>query len=161
MQDRAVYERTDSASAIIRSAPHKIYRAFLDPQALAVWRPPKGMKCHIYEFNPQVGGIFRMSFEYMDAQHEVAGKTSKHSNIFHGRFLELVPDKRIVELVEFESGDPAFAGEMTITTTLVPVSGGTEVIFTARNVPAGIRPQDHYKGMLSTLENLADFTLKA
>jgi hypothetical protein len=63
--------------------------------------------------------------------------------------------------VVFESGDPSFAGEMTITTTLVPVSGGTKVIFTAKNVPAGIRPEDHYKGMMSTLENLADFTQKA
>jgi len=67
-------------------------------------------------------------------------------------------DKRIVELVEFETGDPAFAGEMIITTTLGPVSGGTEVTFAASNVPLGIRPEDHHKGMMSTLENLADFT---
>jgi uncharacterized protein YndB with AHSA1/START domain len=161
MQDKTSDKRTDTASAIIRSASHVIYKAFLDPEAVARWRPPKGMTCRIYEFNPKVGGTFRMSFDYMDSQHEVAGKTSKHSDIFHGRFLELVPDKRIVEQVVFESGDPSFAGEMTITTTLVPVSGGTKVIFTAKNVPAGIRPEDHYKGMMSTLENLADFTQKA
>ena len=102
-----------------------------------------------------------MSFDYTDTRHGVAGKTSEHADIFHGRFLELGPDKRIVELVEFESADPAFAGVMTITTTLVPVSEGTEVTFTAKNVPAGIRPEDHQKGMKSTLENLAHFTLKA
>jgi uncharacterized protein YndB with AHSA1/START domain len=160
MRETSVSKRTDTASAVIRSAPQIIYRAFLDPEAVALWRPPKGMKSHIYEFNPQVGGTFRMSFDYTDAHHEVPGKTSEHADIFHGRFIELVPDKRIVELVEFESGDPAFAGEMTITTTLVPVSGGTEVIFVAKNVPAGIRPDDHHKGMLSTLENLAEFTKK-
>ncbi len=151
-------KRTDTASAIIRSAPQVIYRAFLDPEAVAAWRPPKGMTCHVYDFNPFEGGSFRMSFDYTTTHHEVAGKTSDHADIFHGRFLELVPDKRIVELVEFESGDPAFAGEMIITTTLVPVSGGTEVTFTAGNVPAGIRPEDHHKGMMSTLENLAEFT---
>ncbi len=91
----------------------------------------------------------------------MAGKTSRHSDIFHGCFLELVPDKRIVEQVEFESGEPAFGGEMTITTTLVPVYGGTEVIFIAKHVPAGIRPEDHYKGMMSTLENLAEYALNA
>jgi hypothetical protein len=52
------------------------------------------MKCRIYEFNPQVGGTFRMSFDYADTHHEVPGKTSAHANIFQGRFLELVPDKR-------------------------------------------------------------------
>ena len=61
--------------------------------------------------------------------------------------------------MEYETGDPAFACEMTITTTLVPVSGGTEVTFKASNVPAGIRPEDHHKGILSTLENLAELTL--
>jgi uncharacterized protein YndB with AHSA1/START domain len=161
MQDKTADKRTDTASAIIRSAPQVIYKAFLNPEAVARWRPPKGMTCHIYDFNPKVGGTFRMSFDYTDSQHEVAGKSSKHSDIFHGRFLELVPDKRIVEQVEFESGEPAFGGEMTITTTLVPVYGGTEVIFTAKNVPAGIRPEDHYKGMMSTLENLAEYTLNA
>ena len=159
--DTSLNKRTDTASAIIQSAPQIIYRAFLDPKAIALWRPPKGMKCHIYEFNPQEGGTFRMSFDYIDAHHEVAGKSSEHADIFHGRFLELVPDKRIVELVEFESGDPAFAGGMTITTTLVPVSGGTEVTFTAKNVPAGIQPEDHQKGMKSTLENLAEYTESA
>jgi uncharacterized protein YndB with AHSA1/START domain len=158
MQDTNVSKRMDTASAIIKSSPHTIYKAFLDPDAIAQWRPPKGMKCRIYEFNPQEGGSFRMSYGYTDKNHEVLGKTSEHEDIFHGRFLELVTDKRIVELVEFEFSDPAFAGKMTITTTLVPVLGGTEVIFIAKNVPAGIRPEDHFKGMKSTLENLAEFT---
>ena len=161
VQSASLDKRTDTASAIIRSAPQTIYGAFLDPNAVAQWRPPKAMKCHIYEFNPQVGGTFRMSFDYTDTRHDVAGKTSEHADIFHGRFLELVPGQRIVELVEFESADPAFAGAMTITTTLIPVSEGTEVTFTAKNVPAGIRPEDHQKGMKSTLENLADFTRNA
>jgi len=95
---------------------------------------------------------------YTDKNHEVLGKTSKHEDIFHGRFLELIPDERIVELIEFESDDPDFAGEMKITTTLAPVPGGTEVSIRCENVPVGIRPEDHNKGMMSSLENLAEFT---
>lgn len=150
VQDVTANKRTDSASAIIGSSPQIIYAVFLDPEAVAVWRPPKGMECHIYEFNPRVNGTFRMSFDYKDTHHEVPGKSSEHADIFHGPFIELLPGKKIVEQVEFESGNPAFAGEMTITTTLESVSGGTEVIFTATNVPPGICPEDHYKGMLSS-----------
>jgi uncharacterized protein YndB with AHSA1/START domain len=78
--------------------------------------------------------------------------------VVRGRFLELVPNECLVELVEFESDDPAFAGAMTITTTLAPVSGGTEVTVLCENVPSGIRPSDHQAGLTSTLKNLAAFT---
>jgi uncharacterized protein YndB with AHSA1/START domain len=151
-------KRTDSASRVIMAPPQTIYQAFLDAKAVASWRPPEGMKCEIYEFDPREGGTFRMSFEYKDANHEVRGKTSEHADVFKGQFLELVPDKRIVELVEFESDDPAFAGAMKITTALFPVSGGTEVTILCENVPSGIQPGDHNKGMTSTLKNLAAFT---
>ncbi|MDP4213729.1 MAG: SRPBCC family protein [Bacteroidota bacterium] len=150
--------RTDRASRVIRASPETIYRAFLQPEAIASWRPPEGMKCQIFEFNPRMGGSFLMSFGYTDTRHAVRGKTSEHADVFKGRFLELTPNQRIVELIEFESDDPAFAGPMTIITNLVPVPGGTEVEFVAENVPAGIQPADHDKGMQSTLKNLAAFT---
>src|SRR5262249_43556189 len=112
----------------------------------------------IFEFEPREGGAFRMSFGYVDQVHDVPGKTSEHADVFHGRFLKLEPDKQIVEHVEFETDDPAFAGAMTVTTTLNSVPGGTEVTILCENVPVGIRPGDHEKGMASTLENLAAFT---
>lgn len=130
----------------------------MDPKAIASWRPPTGMKCQIFEFEPREGGAFRMSFSYADAVHDLPGKTSEHADVFHGRFSRLDPDKQIVELVEFETDDPAFAGAMTVTTTLAPVPGGTEVTILCENVPVGIRPGDHEKGMTSTLANLATFT---
>lgn len=151
-------ERTDWASRVIAATPRTIYQAFLDPEAVASWRPPDGMKARIYAFEPREGGNFRMAFAYIDAEHTVRGKTSDDADVFHGRFLELVPHERIVELVEFESDDPAFAGAMTVTTTLSPVSGGTEVTIRCENVPSGIRPSDHQAGMISTLRNLAAFT---
>ncbi len=152
------WKRTDSASRFIMAPPQTIYHAFLDPKAVASWRPPAGMNCQIYAFDPREGGTFRMSFTYTDTAHSTHGKTSKSTDVFHGQFVELVPNKRIVELVEFESDDPAFAGTMTVITTFGAVSGGTEVTIRCENVPGGIRPGDHQAGITSTLENLAAFT---
>jgi len=158
MKNASDSKRKDTASRIIKASPHAIYQAFIDPQAIVLWRPPKGMKALIYTFEPREGGIFRMSFGYADTKHSVPGKTSAHADVFNGKFLKLIPDELIVELVEFESNDPAFAGEMTITTSLTPVPGGTEVTFVCENVPEGISPADHQLGMSSSLENLAAFT---
>jgi uncharacterized protein YndB with AHSA1/START domain len=158
MTEASGKNRTDSASRVIRASPRAIYEAFLDPDAVASWRPPEGMTCQIYAFDPREGGTFRMSFAYTGTDHTVRGKTSEHADVFQGRFLELVPNERIVELVEFESDDPAFAGAMTITTTLAAVADGTEVTILCENVPSGIRPSDHQIGMTSTLQNLASFT---
>ena len=121
MTNESGEKQTHSASKVIKASPGTIYQAFLDAKAVAAWRPPAGMKAHIYAFNPREGGTFRMAFEYANADHRVRGKTSEHADVFHGRFLELVPDKRIVELVEFESDDPAFSGAMTIITTFAAV----------------------------------------
>jgi uncharacterized protein YndB with AHSA1/START domain len=150
-------KRTDTASIVIMADPEKIYQAFLDPTAVAAWRPPKGMVCEIYEFNPHEGGTYHMAFKFKDTYHAVRGKTSEHADEFKGCFVELVPNKRIVEVVTFESDDPAFAGDMTITTNLVPVHGGTKVTFICDNVPSGIKRNDHDRGMTSTLSNLAEY----
>ena len=72
--------------------------------------------------------------------------------------MTLIPDGRIVQVIEFESEDPAFAGTMTVDWTLADVPGGTEVTILCENVPEGIRPDDHETGLRSTLENLAAFT---
>ena len=157
MKEAPGAERADSASRVIKATAQAIYRAFLDPAAVASWRPPEGMTAEIYAFNPREGGTYRMSFAYTDTEHDVRGKTSEHADVFEGRFLELVPDERIIERVAFESDDPAFAGTMRVTTTLAPVPGGTEVTIVCENVPSGIRPGDHQAGMESTLKNLAEF----
>lgn len=98
-----------------------------------------------------------MAFEYIGADHDLPGKTTEHADVIRGRFVELVPDQRIVEAVEFVSEDPAFSDEMTITTTLAEVPDGTKVTILCENVPVGIRPGDHEKGITSSLENLAAF----
>jgi len=113
------------------------------------------MTATIYRFDPRVGGGYRMAFTYDDTL-VGRGKTADNADIFEGRFIELIPDEKIVEAIDFESADPAFAGTMTITTTLTPVRDGTKVTFTAENVPAGISAADHKTGMESTLKNLAN-----
>lgn len=149
--------RIDAASRIIKASPETIYGAFLDPEAVATWRPPAGMRAEIYSFNPEVGGSYRMAFVYEDATPGNKGKSLDNADVFEGRFLELVPNYRIVEAIKFESDDPDFAEEMIITTTLVPLDGGTEVTIEAGNVPSGISPEDHQLGMNSSLENLAHY----
>jgi uncharacterized protein YndB with AHSA1/START domain len=149
--------RTDTASRIIKATPQRIYDAFLDPNSVASWRPPKGMTARIYAFEAREGGRYRMAFLYKDAKHQTRGKTSEHADVFDGRFVKLEPGKRIVEEVKFESEDPGFADAMRITTTLTSVLDGTEVRSVCENVPPSIKPEDHQAGMASTLENLAAF----
>jgi uncharacterized protein YndB with AHSA1/START domain len=153
-------KRVDAGSRFIKASPQTIYQAYMDPQAIAEWRPPDGMRCEILEFEPHAGGKFRMAYVYT-AAHPVAGKTAEDRDIFEGRFTELVPGERIVEVVEFESDDPAFAGEMSITTLLAAKPGGTEVTVLCENVPPGIQRDDHLQGINSSLQNLAAFTEKA
>jgi uncharacterized protein YndB with AHSA1/START domain len=144
-----------TATRTILAAPRAIYRAFLDPETVVSWRPPKGMTAKIYRFDPRVGGGYRMALIHDDAS-AGHGKSAYNADIFEGRFIELIPGEKIVEAVEFESTDPAFAGTMMITTTLTPVRDGTKVTFTAENVPTGISAADHKAGMESTLKNLAN-----
>lgn len=151
-------KRTDSASRVIKASRQALYRAFLDPTALVSWLPPEGMKGHLHVFEPRVGGSYRMSLSYGAADHATSGKTSEHEDVVHGQFVELVPDERVVQRVEFESDDPAFAGAMTMTWSLAVVPGGTEVTIVCEDVPEGIRKEDHDEGLRSTLSNLAAFT---
>lgn len=147
--------RTDSGSRFIEATPETIYQALLDPKAIVAWRPPEGMRAEVHAFEPRVGGSFRMSFIYLDA--DARGKTAEHADIFEGCFLELVPKERMVERIEFESDDPAFSGAMVVTTFLMPSSGGTVVTIVCDNVPDGISQADHELGIASTLANLATY----
>lgn len=150
--------RTDTASLVIKASPKRIYDAHVDAQSLARWRAPPDMRAEVHGFDPRVGGGYRMTLVYTGPEHELPGKTSKHEDAFDGQFVELVPYERIVERVTFRSADPAFAGAMTITTTLTPVAGGTKIEIVCRDVPTGIRESDHQKGLVLALENLAAFT---
>ncbi len=100
-----------------------VYRALLDPRAIAKWMVRNGMTSKVHAFEPREGGSFRISLTY-DAPTST-GKTSAHTDTYHGRFLSLVPNEQVAEVVEFETADPNMKGEMTITFSLSDADGGT------------------------------------
>jgi uncharacterized protein YndB with AHSA1/START domain len=130
-----------------------VYRALLDAHAVASWRVPLGMTCHVHHFDAREGGRFLISLSY-DAP-TGAGKTTAHTDSYHGVFRKLVPDRQVVELVEFETADPAMRGEMTITTTLADVDGGTDVCVVYEGLPRGVSEVDNETGTRMALAKLA------
>ena len=129
---------------VLRAPPERVYRAFLDPAALAKWLPPHGFTGTVHELDAKVGGKYRMSFTNF-------GSGNSHS--FGGEYLELVPGKRIVHTDRFD--DPNLPGEMITTIALVKVSCGTELHVTQEGVPSMIPPEMCYLGWQESLELLA------
>jgi len=131
----------------------RVYRAFLDAGAVAHWMVPPGMTSQVHEFEAREGGAFRISLTY-DAP-TATGKTSPHTDTYHGRFVKLVPDEQVVEVVEFETANPAMQGEMTLTITLAEAAGGTDVVAVHDNLPPGVSPADNELGWRMSLGKLA------
>lgn len=129
---------------VLRSTPEKIYRAFLEPAAMAKWLPPYGFTCTVHHMEAKVGGTYRMSFTNF-------GSGKGHS--FGGTYAELVPNERIRYTDKFD--DPNFPGEMSTTITLRPVMCGTELNVTQEGVPAAIPAEMCYFGWQESLEQLA------
>jgi uncharacterized protein YndB with AHSA1/START domain len=149
--------RTDTATRLIKASPEAIYDAFVDPGALMAWLPPKGMSGRCLQFEPWQGGRYRIELKLEGEGHEASGKTTERTDVTAGRFLALVPGERIVQSVEFESADPAFAGTMIMTWSLDRAPEGAKVTVTAGNVPSGISAEDHATGLASSLDNLAGY----
>ena len=149
--------RSTRVSRIIKAPREVVYQAFLEPDAVASWLPPDGMRGHIHAFDPRAGGRFRMSLTYLDRLDSPRGKTSEDTDTFEGRFVELLPYEKIVWVVEFESPQPDFAGEMKITWSLADAGGGTEVTALSEDIPEGIRLEDNETGSRSSLRKLAAF----
>lgn len=141
-------------SVLIAAPRDVVYRACLDPVALAAWRAPDNMTGRMLAFDGRVGGGYRMSLTYRDPQ-GAPGKTSDDTDSFEGRFVELVPNRKIVEVVVFDAADPRFAGEMTITTTFTDVGSGTEISMLFEDVPTGVRLEDNEEGTRQSLRKLA------
>jgi uncharacterized protein YndB with AHSA1/START domain len=130
-----------------------VYRAFLDANAVATWMVPNGMTSHVHAFDAREGGSFRISLTYDEPTG--TGKTTAHTDTHRGRFEKLVPNEQIVEVVEFETADPAMQGEMTISITLADADGGTEVLAVHDGLPPGLSAADNEAGWQMSLANLA------
>ena len=146
--------RTDSASLLIRAVRRRVFAALVDPDALTRWLPPSGMTGRFEQFDARPGGTYRLVLTYEDST-AAAGKTSPGADIVSARFVDIVPDVRVVQAIDFVSGDAAFAGPMTMTWELSEGVGGTLVQIRAVDVPPGISQAEHEVGMRSSLENLA------
>ena len=147
--------RTDRASRVVAADRAAVYAALVDREALEDWLPPQGMTGRFERFDPRPGGTYRLVLTYADAA-GASGKATADSDIVEARFVDLVPDARVVQEVDFVSDDPAFAGTMTMTWEVNSVEGGTRVDITADDVPDGISAEDHATGLASSLANLAE-----
>lgn len=129
---------------VLATSPEKIYRAFIEADALAKWLPPNGFTCTVHHFESTVGGKFKMSFRNF---------TTGNSHSFGGEYLELVPGERVRYTDRFD--DPNLPGEMDVTVTLKKVSVGTEMDITQAGVPDVIPAEACYLGWQESLKNLA------
>ena len=149
--------QTSHNSRDIKADEETIYRALINPTALEVWQAPGDMTTKIHNFDLRVGGGYQMSLFYPDSEKEMTGKTVGNEDRFTAQFLELIPNKRIVQAINFETSNPDFMGEMIMEVTLKPIDNGTKVTFTFKNIPKGIRPADNEAGTISSLEKLARY----
>lgn len=131
----------------------QVYRALVDPRDVAAWMVPDEMTSQVHVFEAREGGRFRISLTY--DQPTGAGKTTAHTDTYHGQFVRLVPGEQVVEVMEFETADPAMRGEMTVTFTLSDADGGTELHAVHDHLPPGIAPADNELGWRMSLDKLA------
>lgn len=129
---------------VLRSKPNRVYRAFLDADALVKWLPPHGFTAKVHELDARVGGTYRMSFTNFN---------TGQAHSFGGKYLELVPDQRVRHTDVFD--DSNLPGEMQTTITITPVSCGVELNIVQEGIPEAIPPEACYLGWQESLELLA------
>ena len=125
---------------VLRAPPERVYRAFLDPDAMNKWLPPNGFTGRVHEMDARVGGSYRMSFKTLATGHE---------QFFGGKYLELVPGERIVHTDRFDN--PNLPGEMRTTIVFKAVMGGTEMDVTQEGIPEVIPTEMCYLGWQQSL----------
>lgn len=143
----------------INAPRSRVYAKLIDPHAIAQWKVPDGMTAEVHNFEAREGGKFRISLTYESPDHQ--GKTSSHTDTYHGHFRELVPDEKVVEIDVFETEDPTMQGEMTITITLEDKDGGTLLTAVHDGLPSGVKPEDNVYGWTMSLGKLAQLLEKA
>jgi uncharacterized protein YndB with AHSA1/START domain len=148
--------RTDRASRVIDAPVARVFNALTDRDALEQWLPPHGMTATFERFDPTPGGSYRLVLTYADPT-AARGKSSADSDIVEARYVDIVPNDRVIQAVDFVSDDPSFAGTMTMTWAVRAVDGRSRVEITADNVPDGISAGDHAAGLTSSLDNLARY----
>ncbi len=129
---------------VLSTTPEKVYRAFLEPDAMAKWLPPNGFACTMHHMDAKVGGTFKASFRNF---------TTCQSHSFGGEYVELIPNERLRYTDKFD--DPNLPGTMAVTVTLKKVMVGTELNVVQEGIPDAIPVEMCYLGWQQSLENLA------
>lgn len=129
---------------VMATSPDKVYRAFIEADAMAKWLPPNGFVCTVHHLDARVGGTFRMSFRNF---------TTRNSHSFGGEYIEMTPGERLVYTDKFD--DPNIPGEIRVEVSLKKVAVGTEVEITQSGVPDVFPPEACYLGWQESLRNLA------
>lgn len=157
MTESSSSNRHTQVSQRIEAPAQRVYDAFLNAEAVGAWLAPDGMRGEVHLLEPHVGGRLRMSLIYRNPDDALPGKSAEATDTFEAVFVELVPNQKIVQTVEFDSPDPAFAGEMRMTWTLTDLDGATEITLLHEGLPSGIRLEDNEDGSRQTLKNLARY----
>src|SRR5699024_1022223 len=142
MGNKPILGRIDSVVRIIPFSPSALYQSFLNPNSLVEWMPPEGMSAKVDRFSPEVGGGYQMVLTYEQAD-SISGKTSDNTDEIEAKFLELIPNKKIVSSGVFDSDDSIYSGEMLMTWYFEEIDEGTKVTVVAENVPRGIKKEEH------------------
>ena len=137
-------ENTVRLHRVLRATPEKVYRAFVDAEAIARWLPPNGFTCKVDQLDAKTGGKFRMSFRNF---------STGNGHSFGGTYLEVVPAERLRYTDKFD--DPNLPGEMTTTVNFRAVSCGTELDVVQQGIPAAIPTEMCYLGWQESLDHLA------
>ena len=130
---------------VLRSSPERLYRAFLEPDAIAKWIPPHGFTCKVHHMDPKVGGTYKMSFTNFG---------TGHTHSFGGKYLELKPHELLRYTDQFD--DPNLAGEIMVTVSLRKVLCGTELMIVQEGIPSVIPAEMCYLGWQESLSALAN-----
>lgn len=144
MSETAKNGHTIRLHRVLRATPERVYKAFVDADALAKWLPPNGFTARVHHLEARVGGTFRMSFTNF---------TTGNSHAFGGEYLELTPHERVRYTDKFD--DPNLPGEMQVTVSLKKVSCGTELNVVQEGVPSVIPAEACYLGWQESLAQLA------
>jgi uncharacterized protein YndB with AHSA1/START domain len=137
---------------VVKASRERVYAALVDADQVAKWRFPAGMSIALEQFEAREGGQVRASLTYTSSG---VGKTEERTDTYKGRFVELVPNERVVEIDEFETNDPSLRGEMRMTISLTDVPDGTEVLGLHEEIPPGVKLADNERGWQSALSRLA------
>lgn len=152
-------EKSTRLTKHVEAPRSRVYRALIDPAAVARWKVPTGMTSQIHAFEAREGGHFRVSLTY-DAPTQ-SGKTTAQTDTYRGRFVRLIEDEQVVEAIEFETDDPGLQGESMITITLADRNGGTEVMALHERLPPSLSPAENELGWRSSLEKLRELVESA